>query len=352
MSQRTELYRAQILKSEFHLIAKNSTKFIKNVRKRRFLVHGGTGFVGKWIVSTILFMNEYYGTENEITIVTRNIDNARKILEIKENDAVKLIELDLGLKEQTFPKKITYDYYICGITPTITSTGSDQKELVLKSTFNSMSSLISNAVKNLNSNPMILNLSSGAVYDRTNIGNFKYSEGDPTEKSGNEYSLAKKISENQLIEASLKYDLKFINARLFAFTGPHLALNEHFAIGNFMNFALKGQMIQMTGSPNTLRSYLHPTDLMIYLFKLLIFDENLTVNVGSDVAVSMQELAEYFASHFHLPGIKHFGLNAVPSFYVPNTDFLRQLTKFSPIYTWQNAIANWYEWLLCKQKSV
>jgi len=83
-----------------------------------------------------------------------------------------------------------------------------------------------------------------------------------------------------------------IIARCFAFVGPYLPLNAHFAIGNFIGNCLRNEPIIIKGDGTPLRSYMYATDLAEWLLTLLVKGkENEIYNVGSDQAISIQDLA-------------------------------------------------------------
>ena len=133
--------------------------------------------------------------------------------------------------------------------------------------------------------PKILFTSSGAVY------------GPQTEAVGEDapcrpaiaYGRAKLDAERMLAESGLEAKI----ARCFAFVGPHLNRDIHFAIGNFIRDGLAGRPIVIQGDGTPRRSYLHADDLMEWL--LAILDRgaaNRPYNVGGDRMVSIRELAE------------------------------------------------------------
>ena len=86
-------------------------------------------------------------------------------------------------------------------------------------------------------------------------------------------------------------------ARCYAFLGPHLPLDTHFAAGNFLADALASRPIHIASDGRALRSYLYPTDLVIWLWTLLFRASPLhAYNVGSDRPISIAGLAETICS--------------------------------------------------------
>jgi len=180
--------------------------------------------------------------------------------------------------------------------------------------------------------PRFLITSSGGVYGDAPAGMTHISEDylglpDPLEAK-NAYSLAKRASEHLCALASHEHGLPTIVCRPFAFSGPDLPLDVHFAIGNFVRDALFAETITVNGDGSPMRSYLDQEDLAEWLLRLLIDGEpGQAYNIGSDVAISIYDLA-HLVRDLIAPGkpvevrAQYDGVTP-RKFYVPDTRKIR-----------------------------
>jgi dTDP-glucose 4,6-dehydratase len=191
----------------------------------------------------------------------------------------------------------------------------------------------------------VINLSSGAIYGEQ--VNTHQPEKDLEQNSLilNEYSFSKINAERELQKSHSRGEMNCSNPRLFAFFGPHLPLDAHFAIGNFLNDCIKGKYISMKGNPETVRSYLYPSDLITWIIKLLIKPSKENLNFGSDIPITMNELAQLFKSKFNNIEINMVNKNTKRSIYVPAINNTKRVLGVTQKVSLEVGIDKWINWL-------
>jgi dTDP-glucose 4,6-dehydratase len=114
---------------------------------------------------------------------------------------------------------------------------------------------------------------------------------DPLQMSST-YGVGKRMAEHLCFLYGQVHSLEIVIARCFAFVGPDLPLEAHFAIGNFIRDALHRPAILIGGDGTPVRSFLEQGDLAHWLLVILKHGRaGQAYNVGSDQAITIQELA-------------------------------------------------------------
>ena len=149
----------------------------------------------------------------------------------------------------------------------------------------------------------LLFISSGAVYGNQHSDVSHVPEdytGAPNPLNPlNAYGCAKRQAENLCALYHHQYGVDYVIARCFAFIGPYLPQDAHFAIGNFIRDGINGGPIVVKGDGTTIRSYLYADDLAEWLWTILRKGKSgEAYNVGSDEAITVADLAHLVSSCF------------------------------------------------------
>ena len=103
--------------------------------------------------------------------------------------------------------------------------------------------------------------------------------------------------ENALSNIAIEENLYIIIGRLFSFLGPNILNKTQYAVSSFIHSAIKNRVITVNGNPNTVRSYLHESDMSDWILKSLQIENHLDlISIGSSIEVCISELAEFIAS--------------------------------------------------------
>lgn len=118
-----------------------------------------------------------------------------------------------------------------------------------------------------------------------------------------DYAEAKRLSEETIARYGREQQAHVAIARCFAFVGPYLPRDQHFAIGNFLADGMAGQPIAVHARHPVIRSYMHGDDLARWL--LTIADAATPAcpvyNVGSDEGIDIADLAARIAARYGVP---------------------------------------------------
>ncbi len=333
---------AGLPEEDLNLICEHSYSAIEVLKDKEILIYGGTGFIGTWLTAALLHADQQFNLNLIIKVITRNQSKAISKFGASETD-VNFYQHDLALRE--LGSDLTADIVFIASTPTNESTGSLNTHDLVQASRHVVSHATKTRSKNLNK-PLIVHLSSGAVFGKQAMEYLFRNELDSVDDSSEEpYCQAKLIIENGLRSAHAKGVIDYQSPRLFAFLGPGLPLNSHFAIGNFVSDGIQKRKIVVRGNPTTRRSYLYPTDLIEILFQILQFKNPESLNVGSESGITIADLAQKVSSLTSNLGVNYLNPEREPSNYVPSTINLRKLISKESYLDLDNSLEKWINWL-------
>jgi nucleoside-diphosphate-sugar epimerase len=327
----------------------------EEMRGERIFFTGGTGFFGCWLVESFCHVNRELGLGAEATVLTRDPARfAAKCPHLANDAAVTLLAGDV--RSFGFPAG-EFRFVIHAATEASLRL-SQERPMEMLSTIVRGTERVLEFAGRCGARKFLLT-SSGAVYGRqpaemTHVPENYAGAPDPLD-AASVYAEGKRVSElmcalhqKAAAERGEAFEAKI--ARCWAFCGPHLPLNAHFAIGNFIGDVLAGRAIAIAGDGTPRRSYLYAADLTVWLWTMLFRAPALVpINVGSAHDVSIRELAETVAQVLALGTEIRIAKEAVPGApaarYVPCVKRAEELLGLRETVVLEEAIrrtAAWY----------
>jgi len=322
----------------------------KALTGQSIFITGGTGFIGKWLLATLLDANQKLGLGCRITVLSRDPVAFQRCWPAVIG-SLNWISGDV----RDFPISREHFDVIIHAATDVASQVSPQD--VFSTCIDGTRHLLEMARKCGASRFLLV--SSGAVYGPLPCGLTHVSEtylGGPDPLLGSSaYGEGKRVSEWLCAQASIS-GLEVKIARVFALVGPHLPLDKQFAIGNFLKSAMAGEPIDIQGDGTPYRSYLYAADMAAWLWAVLIRGATVCAyNVGSEESLSILDLAERVSSVLgcragistrQLPGP-----GTAPRHYVPNTDRARLDLQLPVAMALDEAISRTASWYATQQNA-
>lgn len=325
------------------------------LRGGRIFLTGGTGFFGCWLLENFTHTVDALALDTRLTVLTRDPDTfKKKAPHLALHPAVELIHSDVrsfGLPSGEFT------HIIHAATEASVALNRDNPALMKETITEGAKRVLELAQKNPDVRCLLV--SSGAVYGMQPAHITHMPEDEDAVQSPlrapSAYAEGKREAEQLWREYNKETGAGPI-ARCFAFVGPLLPLDTHFAVGNFIRDALSGGPVQVLSDGTPRRSYLYAADLAVWLWTILLKGERgRAYNVGSEEEYAVGEVADIVA-HAVTPPIavtiaKTSVQGSAAERYVPSTARARSELKLAQSIGLKEAVRRTIEWYAQKPVS-
>ncbi len=321
----------QITRDDLKHISSELQPFLGELSQGHFLITGGTGFFGIWLLETFKFLEEELNCCFNLDILSRNPQEfLQKFPKFRMFKNVNWYQGDI--RNVKLPKN-KYTHLVHGAATNASDTyegisGLNKFETIVDGTRNLLNNISDTE------HIKLLYISSGSVFQ--NLSKKRISEFDIT--APNLWDISKSLGNSKrtaeflcALYSDLNPNIEIKIARCFSFVGPYVPLNLHYAIGNFISDALNNRPIIIRGDGRTQRSYMYMADLIIWLINILVKGNSLTpYNVGSEKSISIKNLAKEIRSKINpkleiVYELTKKNKSLMPNYnYIPSTRFTRK----------------------------
>jgi nucleoside-diphosphate-sugar epimerase len=331
-------------------ILNHTSHLWKEVQGQNIFMTGGTGFFGCWLLESFTWANDQLDLDAKATVLSRNPEAfAAKAPHLANHPAVCLLPGDV----RTFESPAGEFRFVVHAATEASAKLNQGNPLLMFETVVEGTRRTLEFARTHGARKFLLT-SSGAAYGKqppemTHIPEDYLGAPDPMDPNA-AYGEGKRAAEILCRLYAHQFGLEDKIARCFAFVGPHLPLDAHYAIGNFIRDALQGGPIRVNGDGSPLRSYLYAADLAIWLWTILFEGQPCRpYNVGSGRGINIADLAGLVCQLID-PGIEvtvahQADLSQPPPRYVPSIERARNELKLESWITLEESIQKTVRWL-------
>lgn len=270
--------------------SRSSAEILENLKGSTLAITGASGFVGTSILEELnrRVPKNHIG---RVLCVSRSEPDRGRYSSLKNID-IEWVQQDVELGLHQVPSA---EFMIHAATPSSANVQKADPLALVHGMIRGVASVIDWA-RMCSTPPRVLFTSSGAVYGHLNSRHSNFKESEPgileSYAAGNAYAEAKRLCETMILLSGDDGILDPVCARLFSFVGPHLPMNGHFAIGNFIGSAIRGKPVLIRGTGTPRRSYLYESDMASWILRALTMKERIDhpLNIGSSSGFALSEV--------------------------------------------------------------
>lgn len=285
----------------------SSLKNVSCLDKKSIFITGGTGFIGKWLVKSLLYLDSLYKLGLCITLLTRDMKATLARDECFSDERVRLTQAEITKLDMDEK----FDIIIHAASTSSVDKFNGASDLYRLNILNEGTKRVCELAVRAKIKYMLL-ISSGGVYGKPNPTDLLNEDAKIAPHildSHACYDEGKRVSELMCALYAKEYGFSLGIARVFATYGAYMDFDIHFAMGNFIADALNKKEIVIYSSGSQVRSYLYAADLSLWCLSILtsLKDQTQIYNVGSSKEISLKDLAYKINSILDGSGVRVLG---------------------------------------------
>jgi|APSaa5957512535_1039671.scaffolds.fasta_scaffold45834_2 nucleoside-diphosphate-sugar epimerase len=337
------------IKNDCKEVVEGNIHALKKLKGQSIFISGASGFMGKWVIEIINYLNENYDFNTCVFAHASSVtDEAEIYPSIYNNDLIVLIDGDIKNITEIDPF-VSYVLHLAS---------SPDNRVYSSDPIKGVKDIIKGTEKILAASFRLENLlnftllSSGMVYGPIPFTKDYIAEdsffGFDSSSLSSFYPEAKRISESFVQAYRAQYKMPVTIFRPFAFIGPYQHIDRPWAINNFIRDGLRGEPIRIIGDEDTVRSYMYPSEMALWvLLGMLNQSGDNIFNLGSSDGKSIRQIAEKVEKSFG--GNIGLSVNLPPnsslkSKFVPSVEKFEQLFNLKLKINTEEAIKKTIEW--------
>lgn len=251
--------------------------------KKRVLITGGAGFLGSHLCDR--FIKEGYHVIAMDNLITGSLENIEHLFKLKEfefyhHDVSKFVHVPGDL-----------DYILHFASP---ASPIDYLKIPIQTL--KVGSLGTHNLLGLArvKNARMLIASTSEVYGDPQVHPQRedyWGNVNPVGPRGC-YDEAKRFQEAMTMAYHMHHGLETRIVRIFNTYGPRMRLNDGRVLPAFLSQALRGEPLSIFGDGSQTRSFCYVDDLVEGIYRLLLSDYHLPVNIGNPSEITIRQFAE------------------------------------------------------------